>query len=129
MRGVNATQIPNFVFDEILNKVSGNAFKLLLIIIRKTRGFSDNEKAISLTQFCALTTTSRQTVVTALAELEANNLIEVLRNPRGDHNGSKYRLCPALFGEFISNDDDKGEGDQTAVFNCWRVVFGCWRLF
>jgi hypothetical protein len=102
MFSANTFQFPNFIVDETLNKISGNALKLLIIIMRKTRGFSGNAEAISLTQFKDMTKLSRSTIVVALAELERLNLIETTRNKAGNANvSSQYRLSSGLFGEFV----------------------------
>lgn len=97
----NTLQFPNFLLHKTLNKISGNALKLLLIIMCKTRGFSGNAEAISLTQFKDITSLSRSTIVLAIAELERLKLIEVARSKSDNaRNASQYRLSSAIFGEY-----------------------------
>jgi hypothetical protein len=47
----NTTPVPDIVFDELLEKLTGNELKVLLYIIRRTYGFGKNADAISLSQF------------------------------------------------------------------------------
>jgi DNA-binding PadR family transcriptional regulator len=97
----NLLQIPAFLVSEMLKNISGNALKLLLIILYKTHDFNFNVQSISLTQFKDLCLLSRPTIIQTLAELEQLKLIEVVRKVQGDKEGSTYRLNPALFKELI----------------------------
>jgi hypothetical protein len=47
----NTTPVPDFLFDELLTKLSWDELKVMLYIIRRTAGFRKPTDAISLTQF------------------------------------------------------------------------------
>ena len=63
-------QLDNFVVDEVMPRLSGNALKILLLILRQTRGFNKASDSIAYSQIMAKTgIKSRATVSKALEEL------------------------------------------------------------
>lgn len=74
---VNSFQVPNFLIDELMQKMSPNALKCYLLIVRKTIGWAKEYDAISASQFCKFTGIKKDnTVFKALKELEEMELIE-----------------------------------------------------
>lgn len=74
---VNSFQVPNFLIDELMPKMSPNALKCYLLIVRKTIGWAKEYDAISASQFCKFTGIKKDnTVFKALKELEEMELIE-----------------------------------------------------
>ncbi|MBD3843638.1 MAG: replication protein, partial [Campylobacterales bacterium] len=74
---VNSFQVPNFLVDELMPKMSPNALKCYLLIVRKTIGWAKEYDAISASQFCKFTGIKKDnTVYKALRELEEMELIE-----------------------------------------------------
>ena len=72
----NAFQIPNAVVDDLMSRLSPNAFKCYVLIVRKTTGWGKSSDKISISQFQAIAgIKKRDTVISALAELEILNLI------------------------------------------------------
>ena len=87
----NSFQLPNAFVDEMLCKLSGNACKIYLLIVRKTRGWHKEADKISYSQIQKYTgVNSRTTVSKALDELLDSGLI-IMQN--GNKNSSnEYRL-------------------------------------
>ena len=72
----NAFQIPNAVVDDLMSRLSPNAFKCYVLIVRKTTGWGKSSDKISISQFQAIAgIKKRDTVISALAELAKLNLI------------------------------------------------------
>ncbi len=74
----NYTKLPNVLIDEYAARLSGNALKVMLIILRKTVGWSKEADYISHSQFKALTgIQDDRTIKKCVAELVEVGLIEV----------------------------------------------------
>lgn len=87
----NSFQIPNAFVDEALDKVSGNACKIYLLIVRKTRGWNKEADRISFSQIREATGIgSNTTVDNAINELIKFNLIKVISGNQKSSN--QYRL-------------------------------------
>lgn len=80
----NFTRIVNEVLDEIVKiPLLGKEFAILFFIIRKTYGFQKTTDIISLSQIEKGTQTSRPTVVKAIKNLVARNMIVKTPLPDG----------------------------------------------
>lgn len=81
----NSTQVPNILFDEYLPILSDTGFRILMIIVRQTYGWIEDKKTkrrkdkdwISYSQLMIKTGRVRQSVSTALRELEEKDLIQI----------------------------------------------------
>ena len=73
----NSFQLPNAFVDEMLAQVSGNACKVYLLIVRKTRGWQKEKDYISYSQIQKITGISSATVSKAINELSELGLIKV----------------------------------------------------
>lgn len=74
----NSFQVPNAFVDLMLDKVSGNACKIYLIIVRKTRGWQKESDRISYTQLLKISGIgSFSTIEKAINELLEVGLINV----------------------------------------------------
>ena len=73
----NSFQLPNAFVDEMLAQVSGNACKVYLLIVRKTRGWQKEKDYISYSQIQKITGISSATVSKAIDELSELGLIKV----------------------------------------------------
>ncbi len=103
----NTTPVPDILFDELLSQLTGAELKVLLYIIRRTRGFKKDTDAISLSQFQKGIITKerkqldkgcgvgdRQTIIDALASLEKKKCIvsEKTKTVKGDNATTLYRI-------------------------------------
>jgi hypothetical protein len=97
------TPIPDNLFDLLLTELSGAETKVLLYLMRRTRGWGNIEDTISLSQFqygilkkdgevqdfgCGIK--RRETICAALVSLEKKNIICSQKNGR---NVTSYKLC------------------------------------
>lgn len=102
----NSFQLPNAFVDEMLCKLSGNACKIYLLIVRKTRGWHKEADKISYSQIQKSTGINhRATVSKAIDELLEIGLISVQKG--NEKSMSEYRL----------NDDFTGSKNEP-VKNC-----------
>lgn len=116
----NTTPVPDVLFDALLSELSGAELKVLLYIIRRTRGFKKDTDAISLSQFqkgiitrdkrildrgCGIS--DRQTIVNALESLETKHCIECVKakTSSGDNDVTRYRI---YFAKPTGNPDPQG---------------------
>lgn len=77
----NSFQIPNVIVDEYIDKLHANSFKLLIFIIRKTKGWQKEKDSISTTQLAnALNVKTIRKVYPYIKELEQFGLIEVYKS-------------------------------------------------
>ena len=97
----NSFQIPNAFVDETLCKLSGNACKIYLLIVRKTRGWHKEADKISYSQIQKYAGVNhRATVSKAIDELLEIGLISVKKG--NEKSMSEYRL----------NDDFTGSKNE-----------------
>lgn len=85
----NYTQVPNVVIDDLAAKLSDSAFKLYVVLIRKTKGWDQNRDAIAISQFMDLTGKSKPTVIKAIDELINLGLIKKTKFTK---HGNEYEL-------------------------------------
>lgn len=79
----NFSQVPNAFIDEVMVKLPDSSVKMYLLIVRKTKGWSKEADAISITQFMKFTGKSRPTVIDAIKCLvDAEIILE--------HNTTRY---------------------------------------
>ena len=72
----NSFQVANSVVDEYLSKMSGNAWKCYVLIVRKTRGWQKTHDSLSISQIQKATgIKSEETVEKAINELVELGLI------------------------------------------------------
>lgn len=72
----NSFQVENSVVDEYLSKMSGNAWKCYVLIVRKTRGWQKTHDSLSISQIQKATgIKSEETVEKAINELVELGLI------------------------------------------------------
>ena len=89
---VNSFQTPNQLVDEYLAELNGNELKILLVIIRKTKGWNKEFDGISISQFQKFTGIKNdKTVRKAIKKLINLGLIEKVDNAG---KFSLYRLTP-----------------------------------
>lgn len=87
----NSFQLPNAIVDDMLCKLSGNACKIYLLIVRKTRGWHKEADKISYSQIQRYTGINhRATISKALEELLELGLIFVQKG--NEKSMSEYRL-------------------------------------
>ena len=74
----NSFQVPNVLVDSYIEELSSHSFKLMLFIIRKTRGWQKPKDSISTTQLAKVLGLKKiENVYPYVKELEALNLIRV----------------------------------------------------
>lgn len=73
-------QLSNAVIDDLMSKVSGNAFKVFMAIYRKTKGYNKASDTIPMSQLHELTgIKDKHTLIAAIDDLEVNGFIKVER--------------------------------------------------
>ena len=98
----NSFQLPNAFIDEMLCKVSGNACKIYLLIVRKTRGWHKEADRISYSQIQKSTgLNSRTTISKALDELIDLGLI--VKEQGSQKASNEYKLND----DFCTAKDEK----------------------
>lgn len=106
----NSFQVPNAFIDEVLDKISGNACKIYLLIVRKTRGWNKKSDRLSYSQIQkSAGIGSSATVDKAIGELVDLNLISYKQG------NEKYA------NEYQLNDDfspNKGTSKNEVQKNC-----------
>jgi len=83
----NFTLVHNSLFDDVMKEVSPNAYKILLTIFRKTRGWNKTHDAISYSQLREGTgIASNTTIQKGINELEQKGMIRIFKggNPQPD---------------------------------------------
>lgn len=93
----NSFQVPNAFIDETLAALSGNACKIYLLIVRKTRGWHKEADKISYSQIQKYTGIgSSATVDKAVSELVGLGLISYRRG--NEKSANEYRLNDVVGG-------------------------------
>jgi hypothetical protein len=127
----NTTPVPDVLFDVLLHELTGTEVKVLLYIIRRTRGFKKETDAISLTQFTKGIVTrdgkqldrgcgvkDRKTVVETLASLEKKGCITSAKSKteQGDDATTVYGIRFKNAGEKpIKKDRGSGKNQLGVV--------------
>ena len=125
----NAFQIPNAVVDDLMSRLSPNAFKCYVLIVRKTTGWGKSSDKISISQFQAIAgIKKRDTVISALAELEKLNLILPVKKA-GLVNEFRLNKLPEITPKPVpkmvtttSTENGDGPKNGTSPDNRTRVV-------
>ncbi len=125
----NAFQIPNAVVDDLMSRLSPNAFKCYVLIVRKTTGWGKSSDKISISQFQAIAgIKKRDTVISALAELEKFNLILPVKKA-GLVNEFRLNKLPEITPKPVpkmvtTTSPENGDGykNGTSPYNRARVV-------
>ena len=125
----NAFQIPNAVVDDLMSRLSPNAFKCYVLIVRKTTGWGKSSDKISISQFQAIAgIKKRDTVISALAELEKLNLILPVKKA-GLVNEFRLNKLPEITHKPVlkmvtttSPENGDGHKNGTSPDNRTRVV-------
>ena len=125
----NAFQIPNAVVDDLMSRLSPNAFKCYVLIVRKTTGWGKSSDKISISQFQAIAgIKKRDTVISALAELEKLNLILPVKKA-GLVNEFRLNKLPEITPKPVpkmvtttSPENGDGHKNGTSPYNRTRVV-------
>ena len=121
----NAFQIPNAVVDDLMSRLSPNAFKCYVLIVRKTTGWGKSSDKISISQFQAIAgIKKRDTVISALAELEKLNLILPVKKA-GLVNEFRLNKLPEITHKLVtttSPENGDGHKNGTSPDNRTRVV-------
>ncbi|UYZ79138.1 replication protein [Moraxella bovis] len=105
----NSFQLPNAFVDEMLCKLSGNACKIYLLIVRKTRGWHKEADRISYSQIQKYTGINhRATVSKAIDELLEIGLISVQKG--NEKSMSEYRLNDDFCGS--KNEQEAGSKNE-----------------
>ena len=125
----NAFQIPNAVVDDLMSRLSPNAFKCYVLIVRKTTGWGKSSDKISISQFQAIAgIKKRDTVISALAELEKLNLILPVKKA-GLVNEFRLNKLPEITPKPVpkmvtttSPENGDGHKNGTSPYKVTRVV-------
>ena len=125
----NAFQIPNAVVDDLMSILSPNAFKCYVLIVRKTTGWGKSSDKISISQFQAIAgIKKRDTVISALAELEKLNLILPVKKA-GLVNEFRLNKLPEITPKPVpkmvtttSPENGDGHKNGTSPYKVTRVV-------
>lgn len=109
----NSFQVPNALIDEVLDKMSGNACKIYLLIVRKTRGWHKEADRISYSQIQKSTgLNSRTTISKALDELIDLGLI--IKEQGSQKSSNEYKLND----DFCTAEDEQPSPKNGLYKNC-----------
>ena len=101
------TAIANEILEQVVKTdILASEFRILLFILRKTYGYQKKEDRISLTQFEKGTELSRATVVKALKNLVARNILVKTAIPTYSFN--KYYDKWVVYTAKLVKHNDKG---------------------
>lgn len=113
------TQVPNELFDELMDRVSDIELRVLLYIIRRTFGFQKNADTISLTQMVIGIKTrdgevldrgtglSRPSVIKAVRGLEGKQILVADRS-QAENGGQATTLYRLFMREGVVNGVNQG---------------------
>ena len=97
----NSFQVPNALVDDLMAALGGVELKCYLLVIRKTKGWSKEFDAISLSQFVTFTGAGKTAVINALKNLvDAGLLVRKV----GARNTSVYAIN--LFRNSTSSESE-----------------------
>ncbi|WP_257824349.1 replication protein [Aggregatibacter actinomycetemcomitans] len=97
----NSFQVPNALVDDLMAELGGVELKCYLLVIRKTKGWSKEFDAISLSQFVTFTGAGKTAVINALKNLvDAGLLVRKV----GVRNTSVYAIN--LFRNSTSSESE-----------------------
>lgn len=97
----NSFQVPNALIDDLMAELGGVELKCYLLVIRKTKGWSKEFDAISLSQFVTFTGAGKTAVISALKNLvDAGLLVRKV----GARNTSVYAIN--LFRNSTSSESE-----------------------
>lgn len=97
----NSFQVPNALVDDLMAELGGIELKCYLLVIRKTKGWSKEFDAISLSQFVTFTGAGKTAVINALKNLvDAGLLVRKV----GVRNTSVYAIN--LFRNSTSSESE-----------------------
>ncbi|MGF7454412.1 replication protein [Pasteurella bettyae] len=97
----NSFQVPNALVDDLMAELGGVELKCYLLVIRKTKGWSKEFDAISLSQFMTFTGAGKTAVINALKNLvDAGLLVRKV----GARNTSVYAIN--LFRNSTSSESE-----------------------
>ena len=102
----NSFQVPNAFVDDVLADLSGNACKVYLLIVRKTRGWQKEKDYISYSQIQKIVGISSATVEKTIDELASKGLIKVKKGNEKQPN--QYSLNDSFCTLKNKVDDEKG---------------------
>jgi hypothetical protein len=88
----NFFKTPNQLIDEYMKDLPPIAFKCLMVVLRKTEGWSKYEDDISLSQFIKYTGASKNSVLTALNTLQQEGHISIEKTTIQTENGT-LKMC------------------------------------
>ncbi len=88
------TQVPNFIFDCCMRKLSSACFEVLMTIHRKTIGWKKSEDAISISQICGNDRTFTKATQDSIRHLVEQGIINKIKHksPEGDDAPSIYSI-------------------------------------
>jgi hypothetical protein len=82
----NYTQVPNFIIDEMMAKLSHSEFKVAMLILRQTVGYHRREAFISYTKFETTCGVSARWALKCTQKMEKLGWIEVVHGDRNTAN-------------------------------------------
>jgi len=107
----NTTPVPNVLIDRYMRKLTDTAFKISMIIVRKTYGWildpetgmRKKEDWIAYSQLMEFSGRERAAVSKALRELEDNRLIDIRDEKGRSLHGKEDRRGKKLYYRFVTS--------------------------
>lgn len=100
----NYTQVPNQVLDEWMPHLSGNEFKIVCVIVRKTTGWHKEWDSLSISLLSRLTGISESSVKECTKSLVDQGFVQkMVKGPNGSASAS-YRLLFKTFSTQPKSD-------------------------
>lgn len=113
----NYTQIPNVIFDHWMAIVSPGAFKVLICMCRKIFGWHKTSDTISKNQIMKVTGLSKNSVQTAVEELESHGLVRKYQH-KNEYGHQPNTFCLNVEkpkDELYQEPERKGGGQNLGV--------------
>ncbi|MAL19424.1 MAG: hypothetical protein CL670_04565 [Balneola sp.] len=106
------TKFPNVLLDDVMPMVGPSAFKILSVIIRKSKGYQKKGDMISITQFEDNSGLSRNTVLDAINELVDKRIIKKQKKKNSFWYSINEDYLDILSKNGSSNSERKGSDSE-----------------
>jgi phage replication O-like protein O len=106
------TKFPNVLLDDVMPMIGPSSFKVLSIIIRKSRGFQKKGDMISISQFEEQAGLSRNTVLDSIKELVDKKIVNKQKKQNSFWYSINESYLEILLKTGSSNSEKKGSDSE-----------------
>ena len=124
------TQTPNYIYDNLLQHLTGSQAAVVSVIVRQTAGWHRDASYLSITQLAALSGKHRSTIIRAVRELERACVIRKHVSGGVGRQSSLYALADISHITSISQQSSRemsqslsiGEQNQKKTYRKKRIA-------